>query len=1066
MSRHRLERRASRSPVPTAPRFGAPLAAALLLVLAFAGAASAATPFVSQTVEGPGSVGTYTTVRMDARDRPNILFYDLAGFQPRYAFADAAGRWSFEVVDAAGSTGTFSSLALDAFGRPHVSYYDAANGDLKYATRRGPDDWLIETVDATGVVGTYTSIALNAAGEPVISYHHDGNDDLKLATRVLGVWSTEIVDATGSTGRYTSLEIGAQGVIHVAYYDVTNADLRYAVKTGGTWTLETVETTGDVGSHASLALDSQGKPGISYLDATNGDLKYASRSAGSWATQVIDGAGFVGQYTSIAMDANGDPHISYHDVTSLDLKHASRSGTTWTLDFVDGVGSVGLHTSIALDSQDNPCIAYFDNSNNDLKFADSGVRLRSPLSGERWASGTSQVVRWSGAGTVALDLSQDGGLTWSTLTSGVTANTIGLTAPLVTTADARLRVRRASPLSTSESPGTFSIAPDLASPWWWEIANELTNVGSTPSLALDARNRPHAAFFEPIGADLRFASRDGAGWDIQAVETAGVTGLEPSLALDALGEPHVSYHLGGGVGDLRYARRSGGVWTTETVDAAGTAGFSSSLALDESGRPHIAYLESDADDLKYARKEGGVWTLETVDSASEVTSECSLALDGRGRPHVAYFNYSGGVADLHYAHRDDAGTWTIEVVHTPGNVGQYPSLALDASGEPRISFYDVTRTALGYASRDAGVWSVEQVDDSGQPGFRSHLQLDSRGDPRIAYTENTHNHLRYASRNGGVWTIEAVDTLGLRASGVSLALDAHGNAHVATTRLGGSDVVYASTAIELVEPGAASLWPVGADREIRWNGRGRVDLSLSVDGGATWQLQQAGLAGGSHRLTVPHAPGRFARFRIDRAVPRSLAVSDLFSIESSVSLLSLAAAPRPDGGAELRWRSDPGPEDLAGYRVERGDASAPGGWRALVPLTRATSHHDPGGGAGTRYRLFAVNGLGESLLLGEVSVAPERPLAAWPQPYRNGDLQVSFGVLGAVGGGPGFADLSLYDVAGRHLRTLASGAFAAGFGRARWDGRDESGRAVRAGVYFLRLRTGQLHHELKLVVLP
>jgi len=49
--------------------------------------------------------------------------------------------------------------------------------------------------------------------------------------------------------------------------------------------------------------------------------------------------------------------------------------------------------------------------------------------------------------------------------------------------------------------------------------------------------------------------------------------------------------------------------------------------------------------------------------------------------------------------------------------------------------------------------------------------------------------------------------------------------------------------------------------------------------------------------------------------------------------------------------------------------------------------------------------------------------------------------------------LELFDIAGRRVRTLAGGAMAPGPHSALWDGRDQHGQRVGAGVYFLRLTT-------------
>lgn len=53
----------------------------------------------------------------------------------------------------------------------------------------------------------------------------------------------------------------------------------------------------------------------------------------------------------------------------------------------------------------------------------------------------------------------------------------------------------------------------------------------------------------------------------------------------------------------------------------------------------------------------------------------------------------------------------------------------------------------------------------------------------------------------------------------------------------------------------------------------------------------------------------------------------------------------------------------------------------------------------------------------------------------------------------GSARLSLYDVRGRRVRLLWDGELAAGERGVHWDGADDGGRRVAAGVYFARLDT-------------
>jgi flagellar hook assembly protein FlgD len=52
------------------------------------------------------------------------------------------------------------------------------------------------------------------------------------------------------------------------------------------------------------------------------------------------------------------------------------------------------------------------------------------------------------------------------------------------------------------------------------------------------------------------------------------------------------------------------------------------------------------------------------------------------------------------------------------------------------------------------------------------------------------------------------------------------------------------------------------------------------------------------------------------------------------------------------------------------------------------------------------------------------------------------------------ARLDVFDVSGRLVRKLGNGTFAAGSHVLEWDGRDGAGAPSAAGVYFVRLASG------------
>jgi hypothetical protein len=175
------------------------------------------------------------------------------------------------------------------------------------------------------------------------------------------------------------------------------------------------------------------------------------------------------------------------------------------------------------------------------------------------------------------------------------------------------------------------------------------------------------------------------------------------------------------------------------------------------------------------------------------------------------------------------------------------------------------------------------------------------------------------------------------------------------------------------------------------------------------------------------------------------------------------AAPAPftgqysAGSVSLHW--NPNTEaDLAGYRLYRGtSASFVPGPLSLVAALPDTGYTDNPGAPGY-YKLTAVDSHGNQspvatlLPSGTTSVGDAIPAAlafALPSPNpadARTTLQYTLPRAGTV-------RLGLYDASGRLVRELASGTREAGPHTEAWNLRDESGRAVGAGLYFARLDT-------------
>ncbi len=1038
----------------------------LALIIASPALVFPATPFQVETVDADGlTTGQFPSLLIDDEGRFHVAYVG-NGNTLEYG-RKAAGVWTFETIDSAAFVGQYSSLALDSHGDLHVSYEDFDNFNLKYASRRR-GVWTVETVDASFVYN-HTSLAVDADDNIHISYYDGDSSDLRYAFKSNGIWATEAVDTTGHVGSWSSLALDNHGTPHIAYLDITNYNLKHAVMHDGVWMSETVDSSAQVGAHTSIAVDAWGRPHITYFNEGSDDLMYAWKDGATWPLETVDGFSSVGTASSLVLSPLGEPRISYYYIADQDVKYAALIDGDWSIEVVDAIGVVGLQTSLALDAHGNPSIAYHDNTNGALKLASSSIQLTSPGNGDAWLRGGRGMVAWDGTGTVDILLSLDGGAEYTTAISSVSGGSVLIDVPGTATSSARVKVVRSTPYSSSTSE-TFAIVPNRVSPWWRESVDETGLVGFLPSLSLHG-DAPHVAYHDVANLDLKYARRAAGEWSVETVDAGADVGAFSSLEMDDDGVAHISYYDDTN-GDLKYATGTGGAWTLEVVDTTGVVGWFTSLALDANGVPHISYYDLSNMTLRYADRTGGAWSAETADASLGSGLYSSLVIDDAGRPHVSY----RAAGDLNYAVKD-GGFWTSEVVDVPGEVGLHTSLRLDASGNPHVSYYDETNGDLKYAARYQGTWAIEVVDAAGDVGAFSSLALNATGKPRIAYYDGTGLSLRYSVKTGTNWVIETIDATGDVGLGTSLALRSDMAPHAVYYDNTNGDLLYTTGAIAVSRPSGGMIWPVGSTRTVTWDGIGVVDILLSVDGGSSYMPIATNVSGGSHDLVVPHTPSRFSRVRVERrenandfgthVYQYSRSESDsLFTIETSIALLNMRVH-RPENGSGLTisWDTDPGPPDLAGYRLDKRPAQ--GDYSTLVSRTRESVHHDAEGRDGDRYRLFAINGLGDEFHLGEASadLSPSFTggLRAYPTPFRGRILTVEFATT-TVNGSVVETEVAIYDPRGRKIRTLARGKFRPPFHRVTWDGTDGSGVRVPSGTYFLRESNGVTDHSRTLVI--
>jgi hypothetical protein len=119
---------------------------------------------------------------------------------------------------------------------------------------------------------------------------------------------------------------------------------------------------------------------------------------------------------------------------------------------------------------------------------------------------------------------------------------------------------------------------------------------------------------------------------------------------------------------------------------------------------------------------------------------------------------------------------------------------------------------------------------------------------------------------------------------------------------------------------------------------------------------------------------------------------------------------------------------------------------------------DPGGRLTLRPTQCLAASSVSSQAQGETPPASPPFLIASPNPVVGGtEIRLRLAA-------PGETSIGIFEVRGREVRRLSTGLLPAGSHAIRWDGRDERGEALPAGVYFLRGRFDGATHTGRVVL--
>ncbi len=188
--------------------------------------------------------------------------------------------------------------------------------------------------------------------------------------------------------------------------------------------------------------------------------------------------------------------------------------------------------------------------------------------------------------------------------------------------------------------------------------------------------------------------------------------------------------------------------------------------------------------------------------------------------------------------------------------------------------------------------------------------------------------------------------------------------------------------------------------------------------------------------------------------------------------VGLAAAHHTGSGNQLGWQPAPEP-DFASFHVYRGTTpdfvAGPSNLAATVsnPAWTDPSYDAPV----VFYKVSTLDHAGNvspAVAPGSTTATPIDPAlplefalrAAAPNPFA-GSTRLGFALPRAS-----HVKLEVFDTAGRLVRSVLDGPFAAGEHSASWAGEDQTGGRSGTGVYFIRLQAGSFQATRRVVLMP
>lgn len=459
---------------------------------------------------------------------------------------------------------------------------------------------------------------------------------------------------------------------------------------------------------------------------------------------------------------------------------------------------------------------------------------------------------------------------------------------------------------------------------------------------------------------------------------------------------------------------------------------------------------------------GGPWGPDerlTFTGADALTSRPNgrcLAIGPDDNVHIVWYDYRHGDPEIYHKMYDGLGWSADERLTESGGSAEYPSVAVDPGNNVHVVWTDLRdgNWEIYYKMYDGDAWSSDlRLTDAPDESRMPAIAADAAGDLHVVWYDYRNSEWDvFYKKYDGAWSPDTmISRSGSEAYSAlpAIAVDVALNVHTAwyDSRHGEDEIYYRKFNGTLWEPEvrlsthfgvswSPSIATIGDSVYVAWHDSryGNYEIMSRIYDGSDWGPEQ--------RVTDAAGTSGNANLAVDDSGHVYVVWND-----------------NRDGNWEIYYNRHSGTAWTGPLRL----TTANGESRRPFAGNASTGHmhviwYDNRDGANEIYHKIREPGLA-SVWPDDGAPKQSHNLRILPNPFSAPGLIAFELPRGAE------VRVAIYDIEGRAIHEMDLGETPKGIHRIAWDGNDRDGRPVSAGVYFVKVASGDMKSTAKVVLL-